>query len=92
MGLRGYTLSETRAPFPLCLDLGVGVGAVLQEAYDGWALCSVSQRDPWCEQPVGGRGVIWLSIDAAHFSCSLSDCATVPAEQTGPHPKPVALP
>lgn len=66
---------------------------MLQEAYNGWALCSVSQNDQWCEQPVegGGEGVIWLRISAAHFSCSLSDCATVLAEQTGPHPKAVAL-
>lgn len=89
MALRGYTLSETQAPFPLCLHLGVWGGRCCRKrTMDGhYVLC------PRVISGVNSRfgGVIWLRIDAAHFSCSLSECATVPADQTGPHPKAVAL-
>lgn len=74
MGLRGYTLSETQAPFPLCLDLG---GRGLRGCYrnhmmdEHYVLCPRGIRG--VNSQSGGGGVIWLSLDAAHFSCSLSD-------------------
>lgn len=86
MSLKDCTLSETQAPFPLCPDLemwGGGVG-VLQEAYNGWTVYTVSQSYWRCE-PLGGGGHL-TRPRLLVFSCSISDCATIMMEHTSPTP------
>lgn len=62
MGLRGYTLSETQAPYPLCLDLCVcvwgGAQCCRKHMMDGhYVLCPKVINSVNSQPGKGGGGV-----------------------------------